>query len=286
MRIKKEDEIVKSKEFWLKFDDLLKKLKQRGTKISKTKIAEIIGIDHQQFSRYKKGENIPPISKIIKLSQYLSLSPNDLAFLFSPMERAIGVEQYFEDWMLLNDIPYMLIDYGLRKSLFKGIKSSPDFVLLIENHGLIAVNIKYINSLSDSLVIGYPLDPQREFEEKSKVPVWFVFGTFSNQLKSWYWVPLSEIKESRSINIDNSAIIVTDKNSLLNGINKNSHIKAEAGLILSETELKEYYYIIKEAYNSGNNKIKIELDFCLRNIKNELDEYKKSKSSGKKIING
>ena len=286
MRIKKEDEIVKSKEFWLKFDDLLKKLKQRGTKISKTKIAEIIGIDHQQFSRYKKGENIPPISKIIKLSQYLSLSPNDLAFLFSPMERAIGVEQYFEDWMLLNDIPYMLIDYGLRKSLFKGIKSSPDFVLLIENHGLIAVNIKYINSLSDSLVIGYPLDPQREFEEKSKVPVWFVFGTFSNQLKSWYWVPLSEIKESRSINIDNSAIIVTDKNSLLNGINKNSHIKAEAGLILSEIELKEYYYIIKEAYNSGNNKIKIELDFCLRNIKNELDEYKKSKSSGKKIING
>lgn len=127
---KEKDEIIKSKEFWSKFDVLLRMLKQRGIKISKAQIAEEIGIDPQQISRYKKGENIIPFSKFIKLSQLLSLSSNDIAFLFSPIEKARGIEESFQDWLYLNDIPYLLVN---RHGLFKGISAYVDYILLIKD---------------------------------------------------------------------------------------------------------------------------------------------------------
>ena len=277
---KEKDEIIKSKEFWSKLDILLKILKHRGINISKAQIAEEADIDPQQISRYKKGENIMPFSKFIKLSQFLSLSPNDLAFLFSPAEKAKGIEKSFQDWLYLNDIPYLPI----RSKLFKGI-SPVDYILLIKDFGVIGVNIKYRESLS-TLNINWPLDKQREFEKTNKIPVWFVFSDFDfgNQLKIWYWLPLSQIKEHYKINIKDAAIPIADANSLLNGIYKFRHIPIEVSPYSEDTELKKYFYIIEEAYNLGNDKIKIELEFCLRNIKNDIDEYKKS--TKKKLSEG
>ena len=268
---KDKDEIIKSKEFWVKLDALLKIKKQRGVKISKARIAEEVGIDPQQISRYKKGENIIPFSKFIKLSQFLNLSPNDLGFLFSPTERARGIEELFQDWLYLNDIPYV------KSELFKGIFSYVDYILFINNYGIIGVDIKYREF--NSFVINWPLDKQKEFEKKTNIPVWFIFSNFENQFNTWYWLPLSQAKEHHKINIKDSVITVTDKNSLLSGIDKFKNIPAEVSPSSENAELKKYFYIVEQAYNSDNDKIKIELEFCLRNIKYDLDEYKKKKSA-------
>ena len=267
---KDKDEIIKSKEFWVKLDALLKIKKQRGIKISKARIAEEVGIDPQQISRYKKGENIIPFSKFIKLSQFLSLSPNDIAFLFSPTERAKGIEELFQDWLYLNNIPYV------KSELFKGVFSHVDYILFVNNYGIIGVDIKYREF--NSFVIHCPLDKQKEFEKKTNIPIWFVFSNFKNQFRTWYWLPLSQVKEHHKINID-STITVTDKNSLLSGIDKFKNIPTEVFPSSEDTELKKYFYIVEQAYNSNNDKIKIELEFCLRNIKYDLDEYKKKKSA-------
>ncbi len=271
---KDKDEIIKSKEFWVKLDVLLKILKQRGIKISKAQIAEEVGIDPQQISRYKKGENIIPFSKFIKLSQFLNLSPNDLAFLFSPTERARGIEELFQDWLYLNDIPYV------KSESFKGVFSHVDYILFVNNYGIIGVDIKYWGL--NSLVINQLLDKQKEFEKKTNIPVWVVFSDFKNQFRTWYWLPLSQakqVKEHYKSNIKDSIITVTDKNSLLRGIDKFKNIPAEVSPSSEDTELKKYFYIVEQAYNSDNDKIKIELEFCLRNIKYDLDEYKKKKSA-------
>ncbi len=54
--------------------------------------------------------------------------------------------------------------------------------------------------------------------------------------------------------------------------------------LLNYPDVKKYFSIIESAYIINDDKIKIELEFCLKNIKKDIDEYKKNINQKKKSL--
>lgn len=73
-----------------KLDDLISLLKSRGINISKAQVAEYMNVTDEQLSKFLHGKNSPPFFRVYRFINLLSLSPNDLAFLF---DLKINLEQ-------------------------------------------------------------------------------------------------------------------------------------------------------------------------------------------------
>ena len=97
----------------------------------------------------------------------------------------------FQKWLDFHNYPYLNIEnFPEAQKFFKGVKS-PDFLLVLPNFGIIAVNV-LINS-NDFLFEEGNLKKYVEFEQFAKLQVWYVFGSFEEDFRVWYWIPLKEI---------------------------------------------------------------------------------------------
>mgnify|MGYP001773005245 CR=1 FL=1 len=143
-----------------------------------------------------------------------------------------NAELKFKEWLDQKGYGYLYIDQSAQtfSEFFRGIIKRPDFLVVLNRIGIIAVDVKERNMPFDRH--GAPcvtLDEEEEvnkylaFERLMRVPVWFVFyigGDYSIQR----WVPLSKVFECeretsekgpfRIIRLEDCIILQTNRDSI------------------------------------------------------------------------
>ena len=100
-------------------------------------------------------------------------------------------EDALNDWFKKHSLPYMHINQSKEtySSLFPGVVKRPDFFLLIQSIGLIAVDAKNYTLWEEEY---YSLSKEEElrkmitFERLFRIPVWFAY--MGPDKKSWFWI--------------------------------------------------------------------------------------------------
>ena len=121
-------------------------------------------------------------------------------------------EEKFKEWLEYKKYSYIYFDQGQDtfSSLFLNNVKRPDFLVLIDSIGLIAVDVKSRNKLviynnSGKSEGRFTLNENEDtkkllaFERRFRIPVWIVFCLGSEECETWYWISLSEIVEHFTI---------------------------------------------------------------------------------------
>ncbi|ADU97503.1 hypothetical protein [Thermovibrio ammonificans] len=107
-------------------------------------------------------------------------------------------EEKFREWLDKMNYPYLYIEQSINtfSKFFKGTSKRPDFLIIVKNFGIIAVDVKekkpYGAKLSFTLDEKNEVEKYIEFERLTRLPVWFVFCAKGNY-DTWYWIPLSRV---------------------------------------------------------------------------------------------
>ena len=106
-------------------------------------------------------------------------------------------EKAFKKWLDDRNYPYMYIEQSKEtfSAFFRGISKRPDFLLIVKNFGIIAVDVKERRK-SFTVDEKDEIEKYVEFERITRIPVWFVFCR-EKDYENWYWIPLSKV-----LNID------------------------------------------------------------------------------------
>lgn len=121
-------------------------------------------------------------------------------------------EEKFKEWLEHKKYSYIYFDQGQDtfSSLFTNNVKRPDFLVLIDSIGLIAVDVKSRNKLINynnkgksegRFALNENEDTQKllAFERRFRIPVWIVFCLDSGGFEAWHWISLSEIVEQFSL---------------------------------------------------------------------------------------
>ncbi len=140
-------------------------------------------------------------------------------------------EKEFMKWLNMKGYPYLYIEQstGTFSSFFKNLSKRPDFLVVVKNFGILAVDVKERSMSSGSGWANFTLDEENdvkkyiEFERVTRLPVWFVFCKPEEHYKTWYWISLSMVLECplkensstkekfRAINVSDCIIIQVNK---------------------------------------------------------------------------
>jgi len=103
-------------------------------------------------------------------------------------------EKKFKEWLDKKGYPYLYIEQSKETfpEFFKGLSKRPDFLVIVKNFGIIAVDIKERKDYNFTLDEAEEVEKYIEFERLTRLPVWFVFCTRDNY-ETWYWIPLSQV---------------------------------------------------------------------------------------------
>lgn len=124
------------------------------------------------------------------------------------MSLANDSEQKFKEWLEYKKYSYIYFDQGQDtfSSLFVNNVKRPDFLVLIDSIGLIAVDVKSRKKLIEyknngksegRFTLNENEDTQKllAFERRFRIPVWIVFCLETGGIEVWHWISLSEIVE-------------------------------------------------------------------------------------------
>lgn len=120
-------------------------------------------------------------------------------------------EEAFLKWLNQNNFSFIYVhqDKKTFATLFKNALKRPDFLILIDGIGLIAVDIKNIKEFNGaySLPIKNELKKTLTFERTFRMPVWYVYAN-NQKFDKWFWinslkvVEVAEIKTNRNTEED------------------------------------------------------------------------------------
>ncbi|MHB1546907.1 MAG: hypothetical protein ACYCSB_02245 [bacterium] len=121
-------------------------------------------------------------------------------------------EEKFQEWLEHKKYSYIYLDQSKDtfSSLFANNVKRPDFLVLIDSIGLIAIDVKSRNKLTNynnkgksegRFTLNESEDTQKllAFERKFRISVWIVFCLDAGGFEAWHWISLSEIIEKFSL---------------------------------------------------------------------------------------
>jgi hypothetical protein len=113
-------------------------------------------------------------------------------------------ELRFKEWLERHKIPYLYIqqDSDTFSSVFRyeDYGKRPDFIVLLPNFGFIFVDVK--NKKLDPQYRNYCIDAKESrkyssFQRKFNLQIWYVISNEDYDFKTWFWIPISKVLESR-----------------------------------------------------------------------------------------
>jgi hypothetical protein len=140
-------------------------------------------------------------------------------FAVSPalLVRAKAAEDAFEAWLRREGFSYLPIcqDKERFAPLFKGNVKRPDFLVLIDSIGMIAVDVKAYTMTRSQYTLPYEKELQRAlaFERMFRMPVWYAYwnseGDFAHWISALRAVEVGVLRENRR---DHASFITIDLN--------------------------------------------------------------------------
>ncbi|WUR15160.1 hypothetical protein E7V67_008660 [[Empedobacter] haloabium] len=100
-------------------------------------------------------------------------------------------ERQLNDWFSRHLLPYVAICQapGSFAPLFRGAVKRPDFLMLVEGVGLLAIDAK-----NKKCSHGFTLELETElkkavaFERLFRLPLWYAFSDCDAGMDGWYWI--------------------------------------------------------------------------------------------------
>ncbi|MFP5390296.1 MAG: hypothetical protein ACLGI6_01950 [Gammaproteobacteria bacterium] len=113
------------------------------------------------------------------------------------------------DWFQSIGISYLYINQSpdMFAKLFKGDLKRPDFLVLLEAVGMIAVDAKNYKAYNGTYSLSFEKELRRvlAFERIFRIPVWYAYlGEESGGPQVWYWISalkaleVGEVKKSKT----------------------------------------------------------------------------------------
>lgn len=108
-------------------------------------------------------------------------------------EKGLIGEEALNDWLQSIGISYLYINQSPETfaRLFKGALKRPDFLVLLESIGMIAVDAKNYKLFNGGYSLPLRSELQRvlAFERLFRIPVWYAYrGEGSHENHVWYWI--------------------------------------------------------------------------------------------------
>lgn len=107
------------------------------------------------------------------------------------LDKGIEGERALNAWFADNALPYVGICQAPAtfSPIFKGNVKRPDFLLLIEGIGLLAVDAKnHKCSKGFTLELETELKKAVAFERLFRMPLWYAFSDCDDGMEGWYWI--------------------------------------------------------------------------------------------------
>ncbi|MDK1286270.1 hypothetical protein [Pseudoalteromonas umbrosa] len=134
----------------------------------------------------------------------------------SIIEKGQVGELAFNDWLQSNNVSFLYIEQSEEtfSTLFKNSLKRPDFLILLESIGMIAVDVKNYKKYNNS----YSLNLQSEliksltFERLFRMPLWYAYKT--DVKDKWLWISALKALEVGTIKINrktNEQFIMIDE---------------------------------------------------------------------------
>ena len=101
-------------------------------------------------------------------------------------------EKALNDWLNANGLSYLYIRQAEKDqpTLFRGVVKKPDFLVLLESIGLIAVDAKNYRLSRGEYTLGYEKEVKKvlAFERLFRIPVWYAYFGTDDTGPWWYWI--------------------------------------------------------------------------------------------------
>lgn len=101
-------------------------------------------------------------------------------------------ENAFQQWLKENEFPYLFVDQSKETfpPLFRQNLKRPDFLVLLESIGMIAVDVKNHDPQPDGAftINAEELAKALAFERVFRIPVWYAYRESILLDDVWYWI--------------------------------------------------------------------------------------------------
>lgn len=102
-------------------------------------------------------------------------------------------EQALNNWLKSNGLSYLYVDQSLETfaTLFNGSLKRPDFLVLLESIGMIAVDSKNKQLWDEQYYsLGFENEFQKAltFERVFRIPLWYAYRCQKEDREVWYWI--------------------------------------------------------------------------------------------------
>ena len=116
-------------------------------------------------------------------------------------------EDAFNSWLNNNGLSFLYVDQSVDtfSTLFKNNVKRPDFLLMLESIGMLAVDVKNYTQSQGT----YTLNMEQEFlrslsfERLFRIPLWYAYKSEKNGETIWLWISALKAIEVGSISINN-----------------------------------------------------------------------------------
>ena len=115
-------------------------------------------------------------------------------------EKGEKAELEFKKWLDKNKINHLYIKQDLKSfpKSFENTLRRPDFIIMLENIGMIMVEVRRRSIYPRYNTI--PIDTEDlkkyiRFQSKFNIPIWYAVSNEQLNYKTWFWIPMSKIAE-------------------------------------------------------------------------------------------
>ncbi len=116
-------------------------------------------------------------------------------------------EDAFNSWLNNNGLSFLYVDQSVDtfSTLFKNNVKRPDFLLMLESIGMLAVDVKNYTQSQGT----YTLNMEQEFlrslsfERLFRIPLWYAYKSEKNGETIWLWISALKAIEVGSISLNN-----------------------------------------------------------------------------------
>jgi hypothetical protein len=139
-------------------------------------------------------------------------------------------ENKMKDWLDDNKLRYVYINQSPEtfSIMFPDKIKRPDFLILIDSIGLIAVDVKNYKRKNDYFTLNYEKELTKvlAFERHFRMPVWYAYTDTDSHETDWYWISALKAAEvgTMSQNSKNNEIYLKIKTSDFTTISVNEDL--------------------------------------------------------------